>query len=65
MLVNGSLESLSSSTISVRDSSAGNCLVKRFMCPGNHDGGQGSGGSSRDGIMVVIEVKQGGMIRGR
>lgn len=49
MLVRGKRESLSSRTTSVRDSSAGSCFVKRFMCPGNHDGGEGSAGNGITG----------------
>jgi hypothetical protein len=47
ILVSGSLESLSSSTTSVRDSNAGSIRENFVMWPGYHAGG---GGSSGNGI---------------
>jgi hypothetical protein len=44
MLVRGSLESLISRTTFVRLRKAGSMRVNFIMCPGNHDGGVGSGG---------------------
>lgn len=52
ILVRGRRESLSSRTTSVRDSSAGSCFVNRFMCPGNHDGADGSAGNDMTGIIL-------------
>lgn len=52
MLVRGRRESLSSRTTSVRDNSAGSCFVNRFMCPGNHDGGDGSAGNDMTDIIL-------------
>ena len=44
ILVRGSLESLISRTTFVRLRKAGSMRVNFIMCPGNHDGGVGSGG---------------------
>jgi hypothetical protein len=55
MLVNGSLESLSSSTTSVLESKAGSILENRIICPGYHDGG---GGRRGNGICVAMSASR-------
>jgi hypothetical protein len=56
MLVNGSRESRSSRTTSVRESNAGSILVNFVMWPGYHDGARGSNG--RDMFaMAAIDAK--------
>ena len=53
ILVNGSRESRSSSTTSVRESNAGNILVNLAMWPGYHDGGEGRRGNGICGNNIV------------
>lgn len=54
ILVRGSLESLSSSTTSVRDSKAGSIRENFVIWPGYHDGG---GGSKGKGICASIPAE--------
>lgn len=36
----------------MRDNNAGSCLVNLFICPGNHDGGDGRGGKGIERSIV-------------
>jgi hypothetical protein len=56
MLERGSLESLISRTTFVRLRKAGSKRVNFIMCPGNHDGGVGSGGRYANGIIFHKEM---------
>jgi hypothetical protein len=55
ILVKGSLESLISSTTSVRVRIPGSIRVNFIICPGNHEGGTGRFGSTMcDSIVISV-----------
>jgi hypothetical protein len=56
MLVRGKRESRSSRTTSVRVRREGSMRVNFFMCPGNHDVGEGKAGITKFDKAIVKRV---------